>query len=202
MKKGKPVAYTTHEEDKQLVIQAIGGEPRAYNILLQKYKPILYVAAKRRLPYAIPDDLEDIVMAVLGTSFVRLHQYDPEKSKFFTWMVACLHNYVNGIPKQKKRVTTYSYEDDEEHLKNTYTEEATFDEDIDRRKSYELLKVLIKKLPKDYGRAIFFKYYKGYSHEEIAEALGCETSNVWYKLQRGRELLKEMSHGNDLFDGY
>lgn len=201
--KKRTVAYTTHEEDKRLAQEAMKGNQRAYSILLQKYKPILYTAAKRRLPYAVVDDLEDIVMAVLGTAFVRISQYDPEKSKFFTWIVACLHNYINAIPKGKKRVVTKSYDEDEEtYLKETYVEEATFDEDIDRKKSYELLKILLKKLPKDYGRAIYFKYFKGYNNEELAEALGCDKTLVWYKLQRGRELLKELSHGEELFAKY
>ena len=97
----KKTAYTTHAEDKALVLEAIAGDQKAYNVLLSKYKPILFTAAKRRLSKKNVEDIEDIVMIVLGTAFVRINQYDPEKSLFFTWMISCLHNYVNGIPAQK-----------------------------------------------------------------------------------------------------
>jgi RNA polymerase sigma factor (sigma-70 family) len=191
--------YTTHEEDKELVVSALAGNQRSYNVLLGKYKPVLYTAAKRRLPYAIPEDLEDIVMIVLGNAFVKINQYDPEKSKFFTWMVACLHNYINSIPKQKKRVQQKSYDDDE-YVAQTIFIPATFDEDIDRAQSNELIRVLLKKLPKDYGKALYLQFFKGYSHDEIAEALCCDKGLVWYKIQRGKELLKRLSEQHELFE--
>ena len=107
----KRARMTTHEEDKALVLEAIAGNQKAYNILLEKYKPILFVAARSRLSNKIVEDLEDIVMFVLGTAFVKINQYNPEKSLFFTWMIACLHNHINGIPTQKKRIVADSLED-------------------------------------------------------------------------------------------
>ena len=63
--------YTTHEEDKKLVALAISGDNNSWNILLQKYKPILYIAAKRRLSYYSDEDLEDIVISLNGLKFYR-----------------------------------------------------------------------------------------------------------------------------------
>lgn len=198
MAKRKTVAYTTHEEDKALVIEALGGSQRAYNTLLTKYKPILYTAAKRRLPYKEPEDLEDITMVVLGNAFIKMNQYDPEKSKFFTWMVACLHNYVNTLPKQKKRVETYSMEENIVRVSNE-PDYHNFDTDIDRERVSSLVRKLIYRLPEELAKAITLKYFRDASHAEIAEAIGCKEQDVWYKLQRGRQLLKKMSDTNDLF---
>jgi len=194
----KSVAYTTHEEDKELVKEAISGNQKAYNILLQKYKPILYTAAKRRLPYRDPEDLEDITMIVLGNAFLKLNQYEPEKSKLFTWMVACLHNYVNSIPKQKKRVETYSLEDNQREAV-AKPDTHNFDTNVDRERTSQLVKTLINRLPTDLAKAITMKYFKDSSHAEIAEEIGCKEQDVWYKLQRGRQLLKRMSETNELF---
>lgn len=194
----KSVAYTTHEEDKELVKEAIGGNQKAYNILLQKYKPILYTAAKRRLPYRETEDLEDITMIVLGNAFLKLNQYDPSKSKLFTWMVACLHNYVNSIPKQKKRVETYSLEDNKREAA-AKPDTHNFDTNVDRERTSQLVKTLINRLPSDLAKAITMKYFKDSSHAEIAEEIGCKEQDVWYKLQRGRQLLKRMSETNELF---
>lgn len=198
MGKRKTVAYTTHEQDKELVIEALGGSQRAYNTLLKKYKPIIYTAAKRRLPYKEPEDLEDITMIVLGNAFIKMSQYDPTKSKFFTWMVACLHNYVNSIPKQKKRVETYSMEDNIIRVSNE-PDYHTFDVDLDKKQVATLIRRLIYRLPEDLAKAITMKYFKDASHAEIAEVIGCKEQDVWYKLQRGRQLLKKMSDGNELF---
>ena len=198
MAKRKTVAYTTHEEDKHLAVEAVNGDRRAYNILLTKYKPILYTAAKRRLPWKDPEDLEDITMIVLGNAFLKLNQYDPEKSKLFTWMIACLHNYVNSIPKQKKRVQTYSLEDNKQEAADK-PDTHNFDMHVDRERTSQLIKLLISRLPGDVGKAITMKYFKDSSHAEIAEEIGCKEQDVWYKLKKGRQLLKQMSETNELF---
>lgn len=198
MAKRKGVAYTTHEEDKHLAVEAVNGDRRAYSILLTKYKPILYTAAKRRLHWKDSEDLEDITMIVLGNAFLKLNQYDPEKSKLFTWMVACLHNYVNSIPKQKKRVETYSLEDNKREVA-AKPDTHSFDTQVDRERTSQLIKVLISRLPGDIGKAITMKYFKDSTHAEIADEIGCKEQDVWYKLQRGRQLLKRMSETNELF---
>lgn len=198
MAKRKSVAYTSHEEDKQLAVEAVNGDRRSYNILLTKYKPILYTAAKRRLSWKDPEDLEDITMIVLGNAFLKLNQYDPEKSKLFTWMIACLHNYVNSIPRQKKRVQTYSLEDNKQEAADK-PDTHNFDTCVDRERTSQLIKLLISRLPGDIGKAITMKYFKDSSHAEIAEEIGCKEQDVWYKLKKGRQLLKQMSETNELF---
>ena len=37
------------------------------------------------------------------------------------------------------------------------------------------------------------------TYKEIAERIGCSETLVWYKIKRGRELLKEMSENQELF---
>jgi RNA polymerase sigma-70 factor (ECF subfamily) len=202
----KPVKMTTHEQDKDLVRLALEGNQKAYNDLLRKYKPILYTAAKRRLPNKGVEELEDIVMIVLGQAFIKIAQYDPEKSKFYTWMVACIHNYINGIPKQKKRVYAESLEDlypsnadSEDTVEYPIPSEDDFDMNIDREQLTKLVRLLIDKLPSDLATVITMKYFKDCSHREIAEAVGCKENEVWYKLKRAKELLKRISDRNNLF---
>lgn len=208
MGKRKGVYYTTHEQDKELVAQAVAGDQRAYNLLLKKYKPILYTAAYRRLPHYLPEDIEDITMIVLANTFLCLKSYDPTKSKVFSWMIACLHNYVNTIPNQKKRVTTTSINtlassnknDDEFTIEYEIPSLDRFDESYDRQQSMILLKLLLNKLPKGIADVMLLRFWHGYTHEEIARELNIEKSSIVYKLKRGRELLKKMSDRNNLFE--
>lgn len=201
----KTSSNTTHEEDKALVIKAIGNDQRAYNVLGNKYRKILFIAAKRRLPYKNTEDIEDIVMFVLGTAFVKIHQYDPEKSLFFTWILACLHNYVNSIPAQKKRVTTSSIEDmhayeADSEVKTEYEIpfEDTFDKSMDNERFSFLVKSLIDKLPAESYEIIKLRYFKELSHREIAERMNCKESEVWSKLKTAKERLKRMTNIKNL----
>ena len=204
-KKGyKPAHYTTHEEDKELAKQAMEGSQRAYSILLQKYKPIIYTAASRRLPWYGPEELEDITMIVLGNAFVKIKQYDPEKSKLFTWMVACVHNYINGIPKQKKRVVADSLGDiyGESDTRSEYEipDAAGFDEDIDREQLMKLMKLLMNKLSAEQYTIVKMKYFEEASNDDIAGAIGCNPNIVWYKVQQAKKKLIALSRKYQLFD--
>lgn len=190
--------YTTHEEDKKLVVNAINGDQNAWNILLQKYKPILYIAAKRRLSYYSDEDLEDIVMTVLGNTFVKIRQYDPERAKFFWWIVGSLHNYISGLYNRKKLIPNES----PISLKDAgdfAIDYSDFTEEYDREQVSRLIRLLIDKLPEDLSKAITLRYFKEYTNEQIAEELGCKPGDVWYKIKKGRDMLKRLSKNGKLF---
>ena len=204
-KKGyKPAHYTSHEEDKRLATLAVEGNQRAYNILLQKYKPIIYTAASRRLPWYSPEELEDITMIVLGNAFVKIKQYDPEKSKLFTWMVACVHNYINGIPKHKKRVEADSlgdiYGESENHNDYQIPDAAGFDEEIDREQLLKLMRLLMDKLPPDLYIVVKMKYFEEASNDDIAAAIDCDPTHIWYKVQTAKKKLIKLSKQYQLFN--
>jgi RNA polymerase sigma-70 factor (ECF subfamily) len=196
--------YTTHDEDKKLVIEALGGNQRSYNVLVQKYKPILFTAAKRRLSSYSVEDLEDAVMVVMGTAFMRINQYDPTKSLFFTWIIACMHNYINNIPKQKKRIVADSLDSlvqvsENETIEYQVPDEDRFDLNMDREQVIKLIRLIVDKLPEKYSDIIKLRYFKELSYKEIAEELNCETSEVEYKLRLAKNKLKKLSEQSNLF---
>jgi DNA-directed RNA polymerase specialized sigma24 family protein len=43
------------------------------------------------------------------------------------------------------------------------------------------------------------RFFRELSHEEIANELNIEKGNVWYKIKKGRELLKKKSELNGIF---
>jgi len=189
--------YTTHDEDKKLVIEALGGNQRAYNVLVQKYKPILFTAAKRRLSSYSVEDLEDAVMVVMGTAFMRINQYDPTKSLFFTWIISCMHNYINNIPKQKKRIVADSLDSlvqvsENETIEYQVPDEDRFDLNMDREQVIKLVRLIVDKLPEKYSDIIKLRYFKELSYKEIAEELNCETGEVEYKLRLAKKQIKEV----------
>jgi RNA polymerase sigma-70 factor (ECF subfamily) len=202
----EPIKKTTHQEDKELVKSAMEGNQSSYNTLMRKYRPILYTAASRRLPGKSVEDLEDIIMIVIGQAFIRIHQYNPEKSLFYTWILACLHNYVNSIPGQKKRVKAYSLsdlypraEDDETPIEYEIPDMDPFDQAIDKEQTHKIIRIIIEKLPSDMALVIKLKYFKEMSHREISELIGCKENEVWYKLKRAKDKLKKLLNSKNLF---
>jgi RNA polymerase sigma-70 factor (ECF subfamily) len=72
-------------------------------------------------------------------------------------------------------------------------------ENIDRTQVVKLVRLLVDKLPPDVATAIKLKYFKDYSYEQIAESLGCKIGDVWYKIKKGKKILKDLSDSNGLF---
>ena len=78
--------------------------------------------------------------------------------------------------------------DDISEARTLYSEEAT----PVQKMGYKELMRLIEALPPD-ARTVFNMYViEGYSHKEIAEALGCTEATSRSKLQRARLRLQEM----------
>ena len=194
----KAPKYLTHDQDKALVLEALSGSTRAYNDLAQKYKPILYIAVRRRLPHIPEEDAEDIVMSVMGRCFVSLHLYDPEKSKLFTWMIACVHNHMNGLSTGKKRIKGVEYGESGYDV-GEIEDPSDFQADVDRGNVVRLVRMLVDKLPPECAQAIKLKYFREMSNEEIAQEMGIKPTDVWYRVKKGREILKRLSDNHDLF---
>ena len=195
--------YLTHDEDKALVVQALSGSDRAYSILAEKYKPILYTAVRRRLGNSIrEEEAEDIVMAVMGSAFVSLHLYDPEKSKLFTWMIACLHNHITGKPKGKRRIGGAFYggiKTEDVSLVYDLGDDQDIEREVDRTQVIKLIRMLVEKLPGDCAQVIKLRYFKELSYEEIAQEMGIKVGDVWYRIKKGKEILRGLSENFDLF---
>ena len=204
MSKGrKGPRYLTHDEDKALAVQALGGSDRAYSILAEKYKPILYTAVRRRLGNSIREvEAEDIVMAVMGRAFVSLHLYDPEKSKLFTWMIACLHNHITGKPKGKQRIGGAFYggiKTQDVSLAYDLQDDSDLIGGVDRVQVIKLMRMLVEKLPEECATAIKLRYFRELSYEEIASEMGIKVGDVWYRIKKGKNILRELSENLDLF---
>jgi RNA polymerase sigma factor (sigma-70 family) len=197
----KSPKYLTHDEDKALVREALAGSDKAYNTLAQKYKPILYTAVRRRLGNSITEEeTEDIVMTVLGRAFISLHTYDAEKSKMFTWMIACVQNHMSSLKTKKKRIQTVDVvsERHRDILENA-TYEDTTQGDVDRANLVKLVRALVDKLPQECSQVIKLKYFKELSNDEIADIMGIKPTDVWYRVNKAKRILKGLGVRNGLF---
>lgn len=197
----KSPKYLTHDEDKALVKEALAGSDKAYNTLAQKYKPILYTAVRRRLGNSITEEeVEDMVMTVLGRAFISLHTYNPEKSKMFTWMIACVHNHMSSLKTKKKRIQTVDVvsERHRDILENA-TYEDTTQGDVDRANLVKLVRALVDKLPQECSQVIKLKYFRELSNDEIADIMGIKPTDVWYRVSKAKRILKGLGVRNGLF---
>ncbi len=203
MPKGrKGPRYLTHDEDKELVIKALGGDNLSYNKLAEKYKPILYTAVRRRMWSLSEEDAEDITMASLGRAFVYLKTYDPTKSKLFSWMIYVCHNYMNGLARKKKTIENVRYSESDKPIE-TFANGPESDDllhRLDRANTLKLVRQLIEKLEPESRDVFKLKFFKEMSNEEIAETMGIKETDVYYRYKKGKDQLKKWLNRNGLFE--
>ena len=127
---------------------------------------------------------EDVLQDGFITLFSRLDSYSGAGS-FEGW---ARRIFVNTALMHLRKTDALKLSDDIEEARKLFTEEAT----PVQKMGYRELMALIERLPAD-ARTVFNMYViEGYSHKEIAEALGVNEATSRSKLQRARIRLQEM----------
>ena len=127
---------------------------------------------------------EDVLQEGFITLFSRLDSYSGAGS-FEGWARKI---FVNTALMHLRKTDALKLSDDISQARTLFNEETTPIQKI----GYRELTALIGKLPAD-ARTVFNMYVvEGYSHKEIADALGFTEATSRSKLQRARIRLQEM----------
>ena len=80
------------QTDTELIQRIIAGEPRAQEMLYEKYTKSVknYLKNKYSAYYDLDDDVSEIMIKV----FTKLETYDKTKSKFRSWVYTIANNHV------------------------------------------------------------------------------------------------------------
>ena len=167
---------------EQLVPACRKGDRKAQKRLFDALAPKMMALCLRYLgdrPTA-----EDVLQDGFVTLFSRLDSYSGAGS-FEGW---ARRIFVNTALMHLRKTDALKLSDDIEEARKLFTEEAT----PVQKMGYRELMALIERLPAD-ARTVFNMYViEGYSHKEIAEALGFNEATSRSKLQRARIRLQEM----------
>jgi RNA polymerase sigma-70 factor (ECF subfamily) len=123
-------------------------------------------------------DAQDIVQTAFEKLWVNRNKVAPSKVKSYLFTVA-YHQMIDHIRKDKKEMTTDSFED--------------VKEPVDLPPNAELKQILLKainELNPTQKSLVLLKDYEGYSYQEIGEIMDLSESQVKVYLHRARMILK------------
>ena len=156
------------------------GDRKAQKRLFDRLSPKMF-------PLCIREAAEDVLQEGFITLFSRLDSY-AGKGSFEGW---ARRLFVNTALMQLRKNDALAGSDDIDAARSLSSEAPSAVETLGYR---ELMK-LIASLPEGL-RTVFNLYViEGYSHKEIAEALGMEEATSRSKLQRARIRLQELMKG-------
>jgi len=155
--------------------------PAAQKALVDKFSPQLYTVALRYMGQAAlaQDVLQDAYIKI----FKAIDNFDPNKGSIQGWMRKITIN-VALKTLDKKKIKTTALEVD---LQNMVSAEPKV---ISNLANEDLLKI-VQTLPDGYRQVFNLSVIEGYSHREIAEAMGIKEVSSRSNLSRAKELLRK-----------
>ncbi|MCF0073490.1 sigma-70 family RNA polymerase sigma factor [Dyadobacter sp. CY261] len=157
------------------------GERQAQEKLYRQFYPVLFALCKNFF-----DDKHDILTAInngMLKVFANIHQYNPEKGEFFSWMYTTVRNAALTMLRDRK-TQTFDYVE----LNDT----MGF---VSRENPFEQLSgndihVYLMQLPVATRRICSLYYLDGFLIKEIAQAVEISEGTVKWHLNESRNRLK------------
>jgi RNA polymerase sigma-70 factor (ECF subfamily) len=183
-------------EDSAIIAEALAGDDRAYQRLMDKYHDAIFNFIYRMVHDRV--QVEDLTQEAFIKAFASLKRFNEEYA-FSTWLYKiATNNCIDFI--RKKKLQMFSIDKPIEAKDGDYTFELpdeTYEPDkgliADQRAA--MLQEAINGLPEKYRTVIRLRHVEERSYEEIAKQLKLPIGTVKAHIFRARELLYKQLRG-------
>jgi RNA polymerase sigma-70 factor (ECF subfamily) len=179
-------------EDQKLIQAARGGDQKAFESLLKKYRNLVYHVMIKMVRN--PQEAEDLCQEAFIKAFNALASFN-EEFAFSTWLMKiATNNCIDFL--RKKKLRTYSI-DEPMQYKDDHVQIELPDHDptperimINEERS-KMIDDAIQSLPPRYRHVIVLRHKEEKSYEDIAEILKLPLGTVKARIFRAREMLNK-----------
>lgn len=178
---GIPITYT----EQELVLALKERNNQAFVFLYDNYAGALYSIVKQ----IITDNNElasDVLQEVFINIWRKIETYDQTKGRLFTWMLNIARNASIDMLRSKGYQNSQK---NQEIPDNVYKEVAnqTIHQNVDNIG----LKKVLEKLKSEHRVLVDLAYFKGFTHEEIAEMMAIPLGTVKTRIRNALLQLRE-----------
>lgn len=166
------------EQDATLVHACLGGDHKAFEILLERYQKPIYNLAYRFS--ADREDAEDITQSVFVKAYEKLGTFDP-RYKFFSWLYKIAVNESINFLNRKKKFDVF----DERVHSGTESNEGYRDHEMTAKIDTALLE-----LKPEFRIVVILNHFQDLSYREIGYILDVHENTVKSRLFSARKKLK------------
>ena len=175
------------QTDQALITAVLEGNTSAYAELVNRHKRFVFTMAMKFAKNR--EDAEEIAQDCFIKAYRALGTFK-NTSKFSTWLYTITYTTAMSFLR-KKRIVTYSIDDEESHLQLENPISSYQANDVEKKSKYAYLNLAISQLLPDDAAIITLFYQSEQSLDEIAQVLKMESNTVKVKLHRARLRLKE-----------
>ena len=167
-------------EDQKMIYWLINDPNKGITEIMKMYGGLL-IHLVQNIGITRREDQEECISDILFRVWRKAKQYDETKSSFKTWLILLARgSSVDYIRKHKNVLMTIPMESLED-MKEIRGEDEFLD-----------ILGLLQRLPYPDNQIFFKRFVLGESTISIAEQVRLSADNVYKRIQRGREKLKEI----------
>jgi len=174
----------SHKEDQHYIDAIFDGDARAFSVLVDRYKHMVFTLAAKILKNH--QEAEEVAQDVFVKVYMALRTFKGD-SKFSTWLYKITYyRSLDELKRKKRGLKTSSIDSDTEfHLSNM---ENVLDM-LETNERKLAIKGAIDELPSDDAVVITLHYFEELSLKEIADIMNIEANTVKVRLFRIRKRL-------------
>lgn len=169
--------------DIEIINRCLAGDVNSYEILVERYKRIVYNTAFRMM--GNKEEAEDVSQEAFIRIYNSLAKYNPEY-KFTTWALKITTNLCLDSMRKRKAETVPMDEGIE-----LSDGRDTPEEEYIRKENQRHVQNAISKLPGKYKEFLILFHQRNLSYQEIMDITGESLTIVKNRLYRARQMLKE-----------
>lgn len=184
--------------ENKLIERASGGDPSAFNRLMEAHERRMYAVALRMCGNR--EDAQDCLQEAMLRIYRAISGFKGQSS-FSTWVYRITMNTCLDELRRKKNKQNTSLDGLLDTGWSPQDDSASPERHAVQSETRRLLHEAIRDLPEDMRSAIVLRDIQGLSYEEIAQALDINVGTIKSRISRGREKLREkLKKKAELFD--
>lgn len=183
-------SYNEASDAQLLALQALGDE-RALEVLMQRYRGLVWRVTKAYLGSAT--EAEDIIQDVSVMIHTKSDIFTEGSAKFSSWLYRVVTNRCLDILKSSKSPNRHSELDEAMSDEQDSAEDTLLRDQLRSR-----VQSLLAEIPEQQRRALTLYYYDENDVEHIAQKMGVSVTAVRSLLKRGKESLRQSSGSAEL----
>ncbi len=186
------------ESDRTLIQQIGAGDQKAFGILYDRYKTLVFSLAVKIA--GNHETAEDITLDVFTQIWEKADRYHSEKGSVKGW-IASLARYrsIDTLRRRKVRADINRPQWSDVQLERLPSNDNT-GEALELAETRKKVSNAIAKLPEDQQEVLAMAYFKGYTHRQIAEALNEPLGTIKTRIRLGLQKLKQILKDQNILD--
>ena len=150
------------------------GDSRAFEVIFDRHAGPAFSLAYRmcgRRTLA-----EEIVQEAFVSLWRSAGRYDRTRGSVRSWVLRVVHN--RAVDTFRRELSTARHDVSDDLITDTLPARERTEDEVERRSDARLVRTAVNGLPPDQRQVIELAYFGGFSHAQIAEALGLPAGTV------------------------